>query len=94
MNRKQQRDYDATCEKIIEHFGSTNAIAIHSHQKTNKVIAGETIRVWMRDRKIPWEFVFILHDLMLRDAAIDPLTLIPELRRWVTLRKNGSSTTS
>ena len=84
MTKKQQDLYDKTCAKIVEYFGSTNAIAIRSHQITDEIITGETIRVWMRDRKIPAEFVFVLYELMKQE--IDPLTLLPWLRRWVELK--------
>lgn len=84
MTKKQQVLYDKTCAKIVEYLGSTNAIAIRSHQITDEIITGETIRVWMRDRKIPAEFVFVLYEMMKRE--IDPLTLLPWLRRWVELK--------
>ena len=84
MTKKQQEQYDKTCAKLIELFGSTNAIAIRSHQITDEIITGETIRVWMRDRKIPSEFVFVLHEMA--DREIDPLALLPWLRRWVVLK--------
>lgn len=84
MNRKQQAQYDKTCAKILTHFGSTNAIAVRSHQITGDIITSETVRVWIRDRKIPVEFCFVLYELM--NSDIDPLTLVPWLRRWVVLK--------
>ena len=83
MTKNQQNQYDKTCKAIIDQFGSTNSIAIQSHQITDKIITGETVRIWIKDRKIPAEFVFVLYEMM--DLEIDPLTLLPWLRRWVTL---------
>lgn len=83
MTKNQQKEYDKTCKVIIDHFGSTNAIAIRSHQITDEIITGETVRIWFRDYKIPAEFVFVLYEMM--QFEIDPLTLVPWLRRWVTL---------
>jgi len=84
MNKKQQVEYDKTCKTIVDHFGSTNAIAIRSHQVTDEITTGETVRIWIRDRKIPAEFCFVLFEMM--EYKIDPLTLLPWLRRWVTLK--------
>ena len=81
---KNERQYDKTCAMILERFGSTNAIAIRSYQVTGEIITGETVRLWIRDRKIPAEFVFVLYEMM--DFEIDPLTLAPWLRVWVTLK--------
>ncbi len=85
MNIKQQDEYDKTCRMMLAHFGSTNAIAIKSYQVTDEIITGETVRLWIRDRKIPAEFCFVLYKMM--DQEIDPLTLLPWLRRWVTLKE-------
>jgi len=84
MTKKQQAEYDKTCLMILDRFGSTNAIAIRSHQITDDIITGESVRLWFRGRKIPAEFVFVLYELM--DREIDPLTLLPWLRKWVTLK--------
>jgi hypothetical protein len=84
MMKKEQAEYDKTCQSILRRFGSTNAIAIRSHQITDDIITGETIRLWFRDRKIPVEFAFVLYEMM--DEEIDPLTLAPWLRRWVELK--------
>lgn len=83
MTKNQQTQYDKTCETILDHFGSTNAIAVRSHQITDDIITGETVRIWFRDRKIPAEFVFVLYELM--EYEINPLGLLPWLQRWVTL---------
>jgi len=83
MTKNQENQYDKTCEMILDHFGSTNAVAIRSHQITDEIITGETVRIWFRDHKIPAEFVFVLYEMM--EFEIDPLTLVPWLRRWVTL---------
>ena len=83
MTKTQQIQYDKTCKAIIDKFGSTNAVAIHSYQITDDIITGETVRLWIRDRKIPAEFVFVLYEMM--EFTIDPLILLPWLRRWVTL---------
>lgn len=84
MTKNQQVLYDKTCQMVLDRFGSTNAIAIRSHQITDEIITGETVRVWIRDRKIPPEFCFVLYEMM--DQEIDPLTLLPWLRKWVVLK--------
>ena len=84
MNRKQQELYDETCEIIREDIGSFNAIAFKSVQITEEMITGETVRTWFTERKIPAEFVFVLYRMMNRE--IDPLNLLPWLRRWVTVK--------
>lgn len=84
MSRKQQAEYDRTVKTILNRFGSTNAVAIQSHQITNEIVTGETIRLWFKNRKIPAEFVFVLYEMM--DREIDPLTLLPWLRRFVELK--------
>jgi hypothetical protein len=86
MTKKEQAEYDKTCQLIVQHFGSTNAIAIRSHYYTDDIITGETVRIWIRDHKIPVEFAFVLYEMM--DEKIDPLTLAPWLRQWVRLNKN------
>lgn len=85
MTKNQQAAYDKTCQTILRQFGSTNAIAIQSHPITNDIVTGETVRLWIRDRKIPADFVFVLYEMM--NYSIDPLTLLPWLRRFVELKK-------
>jgi hypothetical protein len=85
MTKNQQALYDKTCAQILERYGSTNAIAVRSVSITDDVITGETVRLWFRDRKIPTGFAFVLYVMMDRD--IDPLTLCPHLRRFVTLKE-------
>ena len=84
MTKKQQAAYDRTCQEIHERFGSNNAIAIQSHRITDTIITGETVRQWISERRIPAEFVFVLYELM--DFEIDPLTLLPWLGKWVTVK--------
>ncbi len=84
MTKNQQAQYDKTCQSILQKFGSTNAIAIRSVQITDGIITGETVRLWFRDRKVPPEFVFVLYEMM--DEEIDPLSLLPWLRRWVVMK--------
>ena len=84
MNKKQQAEYDKTCQEIMDRFGSTNAIAIRSHQITDDIITGESVRLWFRNRKIPTEFAFVLYQMM--EKEIDPLSLVPWLKRWVEMK--------
>lgn len=86
MTKTQQAQYDRTCRAILDKIGSTNAIAIQSHPYTGEIITGETVRLWMRGRKIPAEFCFVLYQMM--DCEIDPLTLLPWLRKWVVMKED------
>ena len=84
MNLRQKAQYDKTCGLIRDRFGSTNAIAIHSHHITGNIITGETVRQWLTERRIPTDFAFVLYEMM--DRKIDPLTLTPYIARWVEMK--------
>ena len=84
MNKRQQAVYDETCDHIRDTYGSYNTIAVRSVQITDEVITGETVRTWFLERKIPADFVFVLYQMM--EQEIDPLSLLPWMRRWVTLK--------
>lgn len=84
MNKKQQQAYDRTVRKIRRHLGSPTFIAMLAHKLNGSVITGETVRTWILERRIPTDFAFVLYELM--DYAIDPLTLAPELARFVELK--------
>jgi len=84
MNKQQQARYDKTCAKIRNHFGSMNSIATRSFIHTDNVITGETVRLWMVERRMPTDFAFVLYEMM--DREIDPLTLTPDLARYVEMK--------
>lgn len=84
MTKNQQALYDKTCKLIHDKYGSFNAIAVRSVQVTNEVITGESVRTWFANRKIPVEFAFALYEMM--DEEIDPLALVPWLRRFVVMK--------
>lgn len=86
MNSKEKSAYDKTCSQIQERYGSHNNIAVRSYSFTNSVITGQTVRSWFLERKIPTDFAFTLYEMM--DQDIDPLTLCPHLKKWVSLRED------
>lgn len=82
MNKKQQAAYDKTCQNIRSRY-SHNTLAVKSYHITKKIITGEAIRLYMVERRMPAEFAFVLYELM--DYEIDPMTLLPQLAKWVKL---------
>ena len=89
MNKRQQAKFDKTVERIREKLGSPSFISMLAYQHDGTAITGETIRTWMVERKIPTDFAFVLYELM--DREIDPLTLTPELARYVELKAASKS---
>lgn len=84
MNKRQQAAYDRTCARIYEELKSYHAIAVRTHALTDELVTGETIRLWFSERRIPVSYAFVLYELM--GQSIDPLTLTPDLAKYVEMK--------
>jgi hypothetical protein len=64
LTKRQESRYDRVCEDVRIRFGSYESIARQAFVLSNEEVAGNTVRVWFQDRKIPTDFCFILYEMM------------------------------
>ena len=83
LTKKQIKKYDAACELITNTFGSYNRVASALESHTGLYITGQTVRIWMQERKLPVPYAITLADMV---SEIDVFNLLPWLApyafRW------------